>query len=221
MLSSATIQIIALVTMTIDHVGLYLLGDPEPFRIIGRIAFPLFAFMLVEGFKHTHSRRNYFLRIVATALVAELPVFLISVVSHIEYTHNVLFTLAFSFLALVLAERRGLALIALPIVALIPGALNCEYGVHGVLLVVGFYYADYFFTKRRVLLVAAQATILTAMMVSLAQYEGWDILAYGILAIIPIALYSGKKGKRLPRWFGYAYYPAHLLILLFIKLAFY
>ena len=221
MLSSAAIQIIAIASMTIDHVGLYLLGGFIPFRIIGRLAFPLFALMLVEGFKHTHSRKKYFFRIIAAAIIAEIPVFLLSIVAHAEYSHNVLFTLAFSFLALMIAEHRNFGLIFLPIIALIPSALNCDYGAYGALLILGFYFADYFFSKQRFLLIAAQATILVAMMLSLAQYNGWDVLAYGSLAIIPIALYSGKKGHRLPRWFAYIYYPAHLFAILFIRLAFY
>ena len=132
-----------------------------------------------------------------------------------------MFTLAFALLALVLAERGKYALIALPLVVSIPGILNCEYGVYGVLLILGFYYADRIFAKNRILRLASQSIILAAMMFSLAYYHSWGILSLGVLAIIPIMLYSGKKGRRLPRWFAYAYYPAHLFLILFIKLFLY
>ena len=139
----------------------------------------------------------------------------------IEYVPNVLFTLAFSLLALMLAERGGLALVALPFVALLPGVLNCEYGTHGVLLVLGFYYAGRIFANSQILRIASQAVVLAAMMFSLAHFNGWGIISLGVIAIIPIALYSGKKGKRLPRLFGYIYYPSHLFVILFIKLFLY
>lgn len=221
MLSSATIQLIAIISMTIDHVGLFLLGDFVPFRIVGRLAFPLFALMLVEGFKYTSSRQKYFLRIVVAAFVAVLPTFILSTMTKIEYSHNALFTLAFSLLALMLAEKGRIALIALPMVVLLPGVLNCEYGVHGALMILGFYYADRLFAKNRILRIASQAVVLAFMMFSLALYYSWGILCLGVLAIIPIALYSGKKGKRLPRLFGYIYYPAHLFLILLIKLFLY
>jgi hypothetical protein len=221
MLSSAAIQLIAIISMTFDHIGLYLLDGFIPFRIIGRLAFPLFALMLVEGFRHTSSRKKYLLRIVITAFVSVLPCFILSTMTKIEYVPNILFTLAFSLLALMLAERGGLALVALPFVALLPGVLNCEYGTHGVLLVLGFYYAGRIFANNQILRIASQAVVLAAMMFSLAQFNGWGIISLGVIAIIPIALYSGKKGKRLPRLFGYIYYPAHLFVILFIKLFLY
>ena len=221
MLSSAVIQLIAIITMTIDHVGLYLCGNSEIFRIIGRIAFPLFAFMLVEGFKYTHSRKKYYLRIIATALIAELIAFFLASTTHTEFSHNVLFTFAFAFMALTIAEYGGFALILLPIIALIPGALNCEYGAYGVFLVIGLYYADKIFAEQYVLKSLAQFIVVAAIMLSLAQFEAAPIMSFGILASLPIVLYSGKKGHRLPYWLNYIYYPAHLLILLLIRLMFY
>jgi hypothetical protein len=221
MLNAAIIQLIAMLSMTIDHVGLYLCGNNGICRIIGRIAFPLFTFMLVEGFKHTHSRKRYCARIIVTAFVAELIVFSLASITHTEYMHNILFTFAFALAALSIAERGGFMLILIPIIALIPGALNCEYGAYGVFLVVGLYYADKLFSQQYILRSLAQFIIVTAITLSLVQYESARIMSFGILATLPIVLYSGKKGHRLPHWLSYAFYPAHLLIILVIRLMLY
>ena len=76
MISSAVLQWIAAVSMVVDHVGLYLFLDTtayEPMRIIGRIAFPLYVFMLTEGFRHTKNKEKYFWRMLIFAFIAQLP----------------------------------------------------------------------------------------------------------------------------------------------------
>ena len=221
MLSSAALQIIAILTMTVDHLGFYLFPNCEIFRIIGRIAFPLFAFLLAEGFMHTRSRSAYFYRILLAAVITQPLCYISDGVTQTTYAHNVLFTLDFAFVALMMAERGGYFLIGVPLIALLASALNCEYGVFGVLLVVGFYYARKIFTNNRIIRLMAQACILAAMMLSLADYDSWGVQKWALLAIVPIALYSGKKGRRLPRCFTYVYYPAHLLVLVILRLVFF
>lgn len=221
MINAATLQIIAILSMTIDHIAYYLLPDLTIFRIIGRLAFPLFAFMLVEGFKHTHSRSRYFLRLLLTALVTQVLFYVVSSRFGYNYSHNVMFTLAFSLISLICAEQGGFYIIAIPLLALAAGAFECEYGTYGVLMIIGFYYAGKIFSKNRYLCVAAQSIVLIAMMSSQALQAGWPIQLYAIFAAVPIALYSGKKGQRLPRLFGYIYYPAHIAVLLLAKLLFF
>lgn len=207
--------------MAIDHVGLYLLPECWVFRAIGRLAFPLFAFMLMEGFKHTHSRPRYFARLLTTALVTQVIVYILDSQAGISYSHNVLYTFCFAFISLLCAERGGFYLVAVPLLALAAGAFECDYGTFGVLLIIGFYYADRFFKNKYVLRVLAYAVVLYAMMVSLVYYNAWIMQLFSLFAIAPIALYSGEKGRRLPRAFGYVFYPAHLLIILLIRLQFF
>ena len=206
--------------MLIDHIGLYLLPDCGILRIIGRISFPVFAFLLVEGFKHTHSRPRYFARLLATALVAQVIVYMLSATVGISYSHNVLYTFCFALVSLLCAERGSFYLVVVPLLALTAGALDCDYGTFGVFMIVGFYYADKIFSNF-ILRVLAQAVVLFAMMVSLAYYIEWPVQVFSLLAFIPVALYSGKKGRRLPRLVCYAFYPAHLLIILLIRLLFF
>ena len=220
MISSAVLQIIAIITMTIDHLGLYLFDNNPFMRIIGRLAFPLFAFMVAEGFRHTHSWQRYSLRILIASIVTQIIFYFAHIALGIEYSHNVLFTLNFALIALALVKYSGFFFIAIPILGLIASVLNCEYGVFGVFLVVGFYYANMLFMDNVVARVGAQFLLLCAMMLSLAQYNNWPTQAFAIFAIVPIALYSGKKGHRLPKLFGYGYYPLHLLIIFILALVF-
>lgn len=218
MISSAVLQIIAMATMLVDHIGFYLIPGCWPLRAAGRLAFPIFAFLLVEGFKHTRSRTRYLLRLIGCAVLTQLLFFAFSAIFHYDYSHNVLFTFAFALIALICAEQGGFFLVAVPILALAAGAFDCEYGVFGVVLILGFYYADKLFNNNRPFRIASQFLILVAMMVSQAYYEHWAVQAYSIAAIIPIALYSGKKGRRLPRPLAYLFYPVHLGVILVIKL---
>ena len=218
MISSAVLQIIAIVTMLVDHIGYYLVSDSQILRVIGRIAFPLFAFMLVEGFKNTRSWRRYYLRLLVLAVVTQVLFYIAASELGLSYYHNVLFMLCFALLSLVLAQKGSFWVIGIPLLGLAASALDCEYGVFGVLMIVGFYYADKLFANNRPFRTISQFLILAAMMLSLAQYNNWPLQNFALLAIIPIALYSGEKGRRLPKILSYGFYPLHILILLIIAL---
>lgn len=204
--------------MLIDHVGYYLLNDFEPFRMIGRLAMPIFIFMLVEGFKKTSSRPRYFARIFVTALIAEIPVYLLHISVMTDYYHNILFTMLLSFLALYATEKGKFWFVAVPLVALAASAFNCEYGAFGVMLAVGFYIVNKYLPKQIFVRFTALLAVLLVTMIPLASYENWPIQLWSICAVIPLALYNGKKGRRLPRYFLYVFYPAHLFIIWLLTL---
>lgn len=220
-LSSASLQWLAITTMAIDHIGLYLLGNFTPFRIIGRLAMPIFVFLLVEGFRHTRSRPRYFGRILLFALIAELPSLVLSVLTHISISHNIMFNLALSLLALCCLERgKAWALLVIPLAA-IAGALNLDYGPLAILM------ASAFYLVRRYLPLRSWASS-TAILITLAFAELGFVLYYNnplqalaIFAAFPLMLYGGQKGHRLPRYFSYVFYPAHLFVLMILRLIFY
>ena len=219
MFTSAVLQWIAVITMLIDHIGCYLLGNFEPFRMIGRLAMPLFIFMLAEGFEKTSSRPRYFARIFVTALIAEIPVYLLHISVMTDYYHNILFTMLLSFLALYATEKGKFWFVAVPLVALAASAFNCEYGAFGVMLAVGFYLVNKYSPKQIFVRFTALLAVLLVTMIPLASYENWPIQLWSICAVIPLALYNGKKGRRLPRYFLYVFYPAHLFIIWLLTLA--
>lgn len=92
-MSGSALKVIAVISMVIDHSAYYLMEHEtllyEVMRCFGRIAFPVFAFLIAEGFQHTRNRIKYFLQLLGFAVVSEVPWYLLN---GADGTHNVLFT---------------------------------------------------------------------------------------------------------------------------------
>ena len=105
-LSGSALKVIAMISMVIDHVALYLMEHGtvlyETMRCIGRIAFPVFAFLIAEGFIHTRSRYRYFFTLLGFAIISEIPWYLLN---GADGTHNVMFTLALGVATLMVLEN--------------------------------------------------------------------------------------------------------------------
>ncbi len=223
-LSGSVLKLLAVILMLIDHTGAVivsccpqvtlftLLGKTftlyEFLRFVGRMAFPLFCFLLAEGFLHTHDRRGYAIRLGAFALLSEVPFDLAIHGKVLEWTHqNVFITLCLAFFALCALEKfKGqgwkllLSLLALFLVALFS---HCDYGVKGY----GFVLLLYLLRERPVSRAVVGCAVLSST---------WR----GGLAFVPIAFYNGERGfirgKTLQYAF-YLFYPLHLLLLYVIK----
>ena len=224
MLTSASLQLIAIITMIIDHVGLFLCGNDLGMRLVGRLAMPLFCFMLAEGFLHTKGKRwKYFGRLAIFALISQLPFDLLSNSAASPIRLNVMFTLATGFAAMALIEYGKWAVIGLPIFFIVAEYLHMDYGAYGIAMIVGFYLISKFLGKKKQKIwrwLAYIVTFFTSTTIYVAAKQNATQL-FALLAIIPIILYNGKLGKRLPKWFGYIFYPAHLLAIFIIKSLFY
>lgn len=241
-ISGSTLKIIAIVTMVIDHIGsiilLRIMGlhgmfevvdakgaeafieanqilyyGFESFKFIGRIAFPIFCFLAVEGFLHTHNLKKYLSRMVLFALISEIPFDLafFGVPFYWGY-QNVFFTLLFGILAIaglqLVEEKKGWSialrvLLSGLIIGLSLGAvwiLKTDYDLWGVLVVVIFY----LFRRRRTI-----SAILACV----------PLRAIGaFISLIPIYLYNGQRGRNI-KWIFYLFYPVHILILYLISCA--
>lgn len=221
-LNGSHLKLIAVIAMFIDHFAM-ILGDALPvlqmpilasytlyfcMRKIGRLAFPLFCFLLTEGFVHTGNRLRYCSNLLAFALLSELPYNIIHS-GNLLYPNaqNIFFTLLLGLLVLCLLEspwQLGYKLlILLPGVLLVP-YLNVSYGRNGVLLILLIYAL-----RQRPLL----RGLLSLPLLS-GGYAAW-------LAFIPISLYNGKRGfirGKALKYAFYAFYPAHLLLLYGIRL---
>ena len=227
------LKIIALVTMTIDHTAAALTCGSWylPMRCIGRIAFPIYCFLLLEGFVHTGNRKRYLLRLLLLFLISE-PVYDLALNHTWPYwwNQNILLTLSIGLGTVWLAEgmeallsrigggvtgaRRTVALWALKLSACFLGMALAEitgadYGYGGILLILSFY----FFRRKPV-------GLCIAVLLSLVLFIG-PIEIYGLLALIPILLYSGKRGALLQgrgmQYAFYLYYPAHIAVLWLIQ----
>mgnify|MGYP001051873923 CR=1 FL=1 len=213
-MTSAALQIAALLTMLVDHLGYALFPGEDWMRMIGRLSFPLFAFMLSEGFINTKNRRNYVGRLAVFALLSEIPYRLFarhslsggSMFSNIFYELLLIF-LALACLELAEKQRKYLVLgsIAALAVAVSAELLSTMYGAYGVLMAIGFYV----FRKRP----WAGQLCLILLTAVYCLYKGSWFQIYAAAAAIPLFFYNGQRGRRLPRYFGYVFYPAHLLLI--------
>ena len=209
--SSMLLDHIASILMADDYTAVMILGRSVEvytiLRIIGRLAFPIYSFLLVEGFLHTHDRKRYGLRLFAFALISEIPWNLAHAGKYLYPGQNVFSTLFFAYLGLCCIEaykddllRTAGILAALYAVTLL---FRSDFGVAGF----GFVLLLYFFRNRRLLQALCAGCFLPGT---------W---AAG-LAFIPISFYNGERGyirSKFLQYTFYAVYPLHLLVLFLIR----
>ncbi|HJA92286.1 MAG TPA: conjugal transfer protein TraX [Candidatus Eisenbergiella merdipullorum] len=257
-ISADFLKTVALVTMLIDHIGAGILERilidgrvtdaalygkiyhvDSILRIIGRISFPLFCFLLVEGYLHTRSRAKYALRLLLFALLSEIPFDLVFSGSLNPDSQNVFWTLLIGLLTIwgtdrarAIFERRRGALRAITETAgiLVVAAagmaaawlLKTDYSWRGVLLI-----AVIRFLMRDRLLLAIDAPCLFLLTEFLELLTGGRSVSSSLetvlshmtvfLSFLLILFYNGKRRRKGHRYFFYLFYPLHLLILYFLR----
>lgn len=211
-LDEATIKWIAMVSMALDHAALILFKSPFWMRAIGRIAFPLYCFLLVEGFLHTKSRKCYFLSLLLFAFISEVPFDLaVYGTCWFPYCQNVFFELAALLLMLCgleWAQKRKSGVAAAAVIGAVSAGvwlIQADYDIIGVMIVLALYYAG---GNRK--LQAEYVGIIGLV-------ESLDYLGAGALAAVPVFLYNGKLGKRGNKYFFYWFYPVHFLVLVLLR----
>lgn len=144
-LSGSALKVIAMISMVIDHIALYMMEHGtvlyETMRCVGRIAFPVFAFLIAEGFIHTRSRYRYFFTLLGFAVISEIPWYLLN---GADGTHNVMFTLALGVATLMVLEnllQRSMVLGFLWTLGMagLASWLGVDYEWRGILVIVFFY----------------------------------------------------------------------------------
>lgn len=238
--SGTSLKLFALITMLIDHVGAILLEtgllpyiyasfftghhyttDDYTFwrnvdtvlRMIGRIAFPIYCFLLVEGFLHTRSAARYALRLGLFALISEIPFDLALYGQPFSgEMQNVFFTLLLGLLALMgmqhmerLLEQhapklRFLSLLPLAACALLAGLLRTDYFAFGVLFIGVLYLTR---QNRKLQCLAGAVGV------------AWETTAP--LAFLPIYFYNGERGRLKLKYVFYVFYPLHLFLLALLR----
>ena len=229
--NSAHIKHIALVTMLIDHIGVVLLPDVPLLRMIGRLSFILFTFLLAEGARHTRSRLKYGLRLFALALISQVPYSMAKYGETLVFDDlNVFFLLASSVamiqvMDLVKGQRFEYIYKVLIVAAFsIAGYnLNIEYDFYGYALVACFYQ---WHGDKGSILVAVTAVTIALLPLFLIFVDGMKIPravfyslheAIGLISLVFILNYNGEKGRQIHKAFYYFFYPAHLILLIIIK----
>lgn len=208
-LNTFELKCIAIVSMVVDHIGYVLYPDMKLFRIFGRIAFPIFCFLVAEGVTHTRNIYRYMLRMAVFALISEVPYDLIFGNGIIDFkSQNVFFTLTLGVCMLHLTGNvtdLWQKIIVLASFMCMNDMLRGDYGMYGILLI--FIYGE----LRKINWFKLTAGALWNF------FYPWEIQRYGVLASIPLLLYNGEKGPDI-KYFFYLFYPLHLLVLYVIYL---
>lgn len=219
-LNSFQLKWIAILTMALDHAGAVLFPQEMMFRVIGRISFPIFCFLLVEGFFHTRDIYRYLTRLGVFALVSEIPYDLAFHGKILEFGgQNVFFTLFLGILLMYLMERNRNVSVRIMYILLVMWAasvLHTDYSYRGILLILIYYLLH----GRKGLQASVGAAWNIFLYMDIGNPTQIPVQYFGVFASVPIALYNGERGPKI-KYFFYLFYPCHLLVLYMCKLYLY
>ena len=209
-MSSFVLKIIAIVTMFCDHIGYVIFGKISFFNYIGRIAFPIFAFQVAEGYRKTKNLKNYVFRLFVFAIISQIPymVFINSIIKT-NFKLNVFFTLLFGLLCIIVWDKCHYKILSLLFVffsCILSQLLHFDYGAFGIILILTFHIL---YDKKIPLFIIYTLLVIAKYIISTYYYM---FILFSIIPLICIFLYNGKKGRSL-KYFFYFFYPVHLLIL--------
>lgn len=249
-MSALSLRIVACVCMLLDHIG-FCFGSRwpflEPLRWIGRIAFPLYVFLIVNGFRHTSNRFRYALRLAIFAVISQVPFALMCHPNTMLGTLNVFVTLLLALLTVwatdEMRKHRFTKFVCfLPTLAVFAvyyfGLLKSDYGAKGILLAMVFYLFDgkYILTALGMLCAIYNSYLIRLGFLLLRTLQGrpytintptkWELIQlFSLLSLVFIFLYNGKKGNLPASKAGakavqlgfYLFYPVHMLLLYGLK----
>lgn len=202
-------QLIAMLTMLVDHIGLVFFEDQMMWRIVGRIAFPIYAYFIVLGYRRTSNLKGYMYRLLGIALLSQIPY----MVALDEIGVNAVGTLLVCIVILYLIDHHAKLVwipAAIAAVALMEW-MNFDYGLYGLLLVLIYKYTQ------------SHVTVLSHFALNLLFLflKGWVIEAYSIVTTVGIvyapAAYRLFERMKVPKWLWRSFYPAHLTIIAIIE----
>ena len=239
--SGEQIKLIALIFMVIDHIGYRFINSNatcdiacyrnlgEFFRILGRISFPIFAFCVVEGFRHTSNTKKYAIRLLIAAIISEIPFDMMCYYDTKAFNgkyawfvladQNVMITFLLAIIMLSVIEEYKLRktsyyayyeYVIVIVTCIVAYVVKCDYIYYGIILMWMYYkFAD-------------DVKLCVIIMVVVFTLVGTPTAA---LSVIPIyLLYNGKRTNKLVdrktalihKYFFYAFYPVHLLLVAFL-----
>lgn len=219
-LTNNALKIIAMISMLIDHVGMEIFPQYKIFRIIGRLAFPIFAYMIAEGCLYTKNRKKYLLIIAGMGLGCQA---VYTIVSH-SFHLNILLTFSLSIASIFAIDNflekknkfsflcmsgviAGVICISLVFPTVFENkGFDIDYGFLGMVLPVAVYYSHGKTSK----------IISTAAVLILISFMSGEIQFFSLLSIPLLLLYNGKRGKINLKYLFYIFYPAHLVIIYLI-----
>ena len=226
-LSGNALKLLAALTMTVDHVGMVLLPEISVLRLIGRMAFPIFAFMIAEGCAHTRNSLRYFLQVLILTVVCQTAY----TVAMGSWYFCVLVSFSISIVLVIMLQQWKKALFAgniwakllwsvvfcgaVAAVWLLNSAITIDYGFWGCMMPVGasLLRSTPVTPKKLAKLdtnlihVLAMGAIMVPLALHMGAWQWWSFLSLPFLK-----LYSGRRGRYRMKYFFYIFYPAHLLV---------
>lgn len=206
------LKIIAIITMTIDHLGVFIFPGHIIFRIIGRLSFIIFAFLIANGFKYTRNIENYCIRLLAMAFICQIPDMLLKV----NYPGNIFFGLTLGLMSINLLNQKNIkASIGYILILLLSIILNIDYGIYGILMINFFYLIE----EQNILKVIQVILFLIIQTFGIFILKFAYITYFSIISLPIIWQYNGEKGYS-SKWLNnlfYLYYPVHLIIIIGIS----
>lgn len=211
------LKLIALTSMIIDHYGAIFQSDVNIYRIIGRLAFPIYAFLLVEGYTHTKNVKKYANRLLLFAIVSELP-FDLAFYGKLGFTHqNIFFTLFIGLVLMYLLDNKegkynfnnNVLIIGATFIALLT---SVDYSFVGIIYILTFYYTKNHPKPKRIYNQVLIIFLTNLFLLGFRQQ-------FALLALPLIYFYNGNLGpkNKYLQVFFYAAYPLHLIIFYIMK----
>ena len=197
--------------MFLDHYH-YIIGGSKILNVVGRIAFPIFAFTLSEGYVHTRSLKKYLFRLFIFAVSIQMP----SILFGYDYSMNIFFTLFLGLLSIYIFNLKKiniiLKIILIGFVLFFSQKFKLDYGMYGILLIMNFnIFRDY---KFKILMNFLVLNIFN--MIFPKVFDLVDTQFFSLISLVFIFMYNGEKGRSM-KYFFYLFYPIHFFILEVIK----
>jgi len=207
--------------MACDHIGYVIFGNFSFLNLIGRIAFPIFAFQITEGFIHTRDFKKYIKKLIIFACISQIPFTLfLSTFSDNIFTLNIFFTLILGLLSIYIYKitpNKLLAFIYILLFGIIAEFIDVDYGMYGIFLIFLFY----IFKNKKIFMILSVILLTIAKYIpslitySFLQTRFYLCIIFTCLSLIFICFYNKKEGPK-AKYLFYIFYPLHLIILYFL-----
>ena len=221
-MTSFILKCIAMISMLIDHTSVAYFGQTTLFNVIGRIAFPIFAFQISEGYIHTKNLKKYFKRLIIFAIISQIPFMLFSSTFTSRFSLNIFFTLFIGLFAIYIYDKshnKFLGILVTIFLCALAQLIKTDYGAWGVCIIMIFYiFKDKKIWMCLLYLLSCLLKYLPYLLAYNFHYIYMLLLLGTASSIFFIILYNGKQGKKV-KYLLYAFYPLHMLALYFINVA--
>lgn len=211
--------------MLLDHIGDAVLGYFSFFNLIGRLAFPIFAFQSVQGYINTTNFKKHILKLFIFACISQIPFMLFLSTFSTGFSLNIFFTFFLGLLSLLAYDKsknKIVGLFFLVFTSIIGEIIHVDYGAFGILLIFVFYI---FKDKKLPMIIVSLLLCFAKYIPNIIQFPNLyshyiSCALFTSLSMIFISFYNKKQGPK-SKYFFYIFYPLHLLILYLVHMALY